>query len=96
MEINIKKEMPKWKEKSKFEKGLTLFSLILSISVIILATLSLVSNWQDAINITEPLLGLLMLIQTLQFWKYNKAVAIFSLIAAIFILGVAIVVFNLR
>lgn len=96
MGIDVKKEMPKWKEKSKFEKGMTVFSLILSISVIILAVLSLAGSWQDVINITELLLGLLMLIQTLQFWKYNKPVAIFTLIAAIFSIGVAIVIFFLR
>ncbi|WP_312649643.1 hypothetical protein [Aminipila sp.] len=96
MEIHVKKQMPKWKERSTLEKGLTVFGLILSISVIILSVLSLAGRWKDLINVVEPLLGLLMLIQTLQFWKYNKAVAIFSLFVALFIFGVAIVVFFFR
>lgn len=96
MGINIKKQTPKWKEKSKLEKGLTVFGLILSISVILLAALSFVGRGRGAINVMEPLLGLLMLIQTLQFWKYNKDVAIISLMAGIFIFGVAIIVFFLR
>lgn len=96
MEIHAKKQMPKWKERSIFEKGLTVLGLILSISVIILSVLSLAGTWQGTINIVEPLLGLLMLIQTLQFWKYNKTVAIFSLFVALFIFSVAIVVFFFR
>lgn len=42
--IIFKKEMPKWKEKSPFEKGSTVFTLILSISVLILSTLTLVGS----------------------------------------------------
>jgi len=84
----MKKEMPKWKEKSTYEKGLLVLSLTLSFLVILFATLYLTGRWQGAINMTEPLLGLVMFIQALQFWKYNRITSIFSLIAALFVLMV--------
>lgn len=92
----MKKEIPKWKEKSTYEKGLLALSLTLSFFVILFATLDLTGRWQGAINITEPLLGLVMFIQALQFWKYNKLVSIFSLIASLFVLVVLMVVFFFR
>ncbi|MNP77879.1 hypothetical protein D3C76_1753930 [compost metagenome] len=52
--------------------------------------------WENAINVFEPLLGVLMVIQTIQNWKKNKAVAIFSLCVAIFIFGISIFVFLTR
>ncbi|MBN7772320.1 hypothetical protein [Clostridium aminobutyricum] len=87
------KKIPKWEEKSIVEKQLAVLGLILSIAVIILAALSLTDGWQGTINVVELLLGLLMLVQTLQFWKYNKAIAIITLIAAILCFGAAIVSF---
>jgi hypothetical protein len=52
--------------------------------------------WENAINVFEPLLGVLMVIQTIQIWKKNKAVAIFSLCVAIFIFGISIFIFLTR
>ena len=89
----MKKEMPKWKEKSSFERRSSVFSLILAISCLILSILALVGSWEGAIFVSEPLIGLLMLNLTVQFWKYNKAVAIFTLIAALVSFGVAICLF---
>jgi len=92
----MKKEMPKWKEKSTYEKGLLVLSLTLSVLVILFATMYLTGRWQGAINMTEPLLGLVMFIQALQFWKYNRFTSIFSLIAGLLILVVFMVVFFFR
>jgi len=89
----MKKEMPKWKEKSSYEKGLIVLSMTLSFLVILFAIMYLTGKWKGAINIIEPLLGLVMLIQALQFWKYNRFISIFSLITSLLILVVSMVVF---
>lgn len=92
----MNKEMPKWKEKSTYEKGLIVLSLTFSFFVILFAAIYLTGRWQGAINITEPLLGLVMLLQALQFWKYNRLVSILSFIASLSILVVLMVVFFFR
>lgn len=89
----MKKEIPKWKEKSSYEKGLIVLNMTLSFLVILFAIMYLTGKWKDAINIIEPLLGLVMLTQTLQFWKYNRFISIFSLITSLLILGAVMVVF---
>jgi uncharacterized membrane protein YkgB len=89
----MKNEMPKWKEKSTYEKGLTVLSKTLSILVILFATIYLTGMWQSALSIAEPLLGLVMFVQALQFRKYNRFISVLSLISSLFILIVSIVVF---
>jgi len=82
----MKKQMPTWKEKSPYEKSLLVLSMILSVFVVLFATLSITGRWQDADYLIQPLLGIAMLIQALQFWKYNRLVSIFSLFAVFLIL----------
>lgn len=81
---------PLWNERSKFEKLLTITGIIVSITILIFAILGFIGVWKDAINVVEPLLGVLMLIQALQYRKYNKKTAIFSGTVAIFILVICI------
>lgn len=49
-------------------------------------------NIVGAINLTAPLMGIVLLIQSVQEWKQQRSVAIFGLCAALFIFGCAIVV----
>lgn len=70
-------------------------SSICSILIIVLAITQILDIWEGAINILEPLLGILMLIIAIQNWKDNRKVAILNLIAAIFLFLVAIIVFLL-
>ena len=78
-------KLPSWKEKSTFEKTLAVLAILISITIMTLASLSLLFDLKYLINIFEPLLGVLMLIQALQLRKYNKFVAAFSLGVAVFI-----------
>lgn len=78
------------------EKVLSVVGSICSISIIILACIQIFGIWENAIDVLEPFLGLLMLIQAIRNWKKNKVVAIVSLCAAIFILGVSIFIFVIR
>lgn len=82
-----------WKEKTIFGKSLTVIGLIISASVLILAFLQIIGIWENAICVFEPLLGVLMLIQTIENWKKNKSVAYLSLFTAVFIFIVALFIF---
>lgn len=85
-----------WSHKQTDEKVLSVISSICSISIIILACIQILGVWKTAVNVFEPLLGVLMLIQAIQNWKKNKAVAIVSLCAAILILVFSILIFVIR
>lgn len=85
-----------WRQKQTHEKVLSASSIICSIIIIIMICMQILGNWKTASNIFEPLLGVLMLIQTAQNWKKNKNVAKGSLCAAILILGFSIFVFIIR
>ena len=83
-------KLPLWKEKSTFEKVLSVIGIIISMTIVILATLGFIGVWENAIDVVEPLIGVMMLIQTLQYRKYDKKIAIFSGAVAIFILAISI------
>ena len=85
-----------WIQKSTSEKILSLFVSICSIIIIVLAFIQILGIWENSINVFEPLLGVVILIQAIQNWKKNKIVAIFSLCASIFIFLVAIFIFFIR
>lgn len=82
--------LPSWKEKTLFEKGLTISGIFISIIILILTSSSLIGEWKNVINIDQPLIGILLLIQWLQWRKYNKTVSVFSLLVAVYIFCVAI------
>jgi len=83
----------KWKEKTLKEKVLTISAGIISIAVIVLAIMQLTGIWENAINVFEPLLGVLMIINALNIYKYNKLIAFFTLGVAIFIFVTAFGIF---
>ena len=42
--------------------------IILSVAVIALAALQLLGIWEDAINVYEPLIGVVLLLQAIYHW----------------------------
>ena len=63
-----------WKEASLTHKIVTVFSVIVSISVVVLAILQMFEVWDKAINLCCPLLGVEMLcliIVVIVLWRYN-------------------------
>ena len=94
----MKKEEPKsfierWKEKTVFLKILEIVGIVISISIIVLAFMQLLNIWDKAINVFEPLLGVLMIIQAIENWNINRKMSYSSLFVAIFIFIVAIIIF---
>lgn len=59
--------------------------MIVSIAVITFALLQLLGIWDKAIYVSAPLMGLILLIQSIQEWKTSRGVAIFGLICSLFI-----------
>ena len=66
--------------------------VVASIIVVFFAALQLLGVWDKAINLAAPLMGIVLLLQSVQEWKKQRRVAIFGLCAALFIFGCAIVV----
>ena len=87
-----KVKLKDWNKKTIPFKILTIFGLIISISIIVLALMQIFNIWDKAINVFEPLLGVLMIIQAIENWKTNRLTAYFSLFVAIFIFLVAIII----
>ena len=81
-----------WNKKTIPFKILTIFGLIISVTIVVLALMQIFNVWDKAINVFEPLLGVLMIIQAIENWKTNRLTAYFSLFVAIFIFIVAIII----
>lgn len=82
----------KWKEMLTADKFMLIVRIVASIFVVVFASLQLFGVWDKAINLAAPLMGVVLLIQSVQDWKKQRGVAIFGLCAALFISGCAIVV----
>lgn len=81
-----------WNKKTVPFKILTIFGLIISVTIVVLSFIQIFNVWDNAINVFEPLLGVLMIIQAIENWKSNKTIAYFSLFVAVFIFIVAIII----
>lgn len=77
-------ELPKWNNKNLFEKILHVIGLIVAFIIILFAFLQ-IFNIFKSIDIFEILLAILMFIQAMQYWKYDKKIGMFNLLAAIII-----------
>ena len=86
----------RWNEMTVSAKVMIIVRIVASIGVMVLAALQLLGVWDKAINLAAPLMGVVLLIQSIQEWKQHRGVAIFGLCAALFIFGCAIVVWFVR
>lgn len=82
----------KWRDLSQADKFMLIVRVIASIMVVIFAALQLLGVWDKAINLAAPLMGIVMLVQSVQEWKKQRGIAIFGLCAALFIFGCTIMV----
>ncbi|MBQ2767570.1 MAG: DUF3953 domain-containing protein [Clostridia bacterium] len=75
----------KWKEMSKGDKTMLMIRIILSIVVVVLASLQLCGVFAQAIDYAVPLLGVYLLVLSIQEWKQHRGSAILSICLALFI-----------
>ena len=86
----------KWKDVPLLHKIVTIISILVSLSVVVLAVLQMFNIWNQAINICVPLMGIIMLCQAYIQWNVSRKVAYFSIGTAIFVFICAIVVFFIK
>ena len=82
----------KWNEMSVIDKTVSVARIALSLAVIVLSALQISGVMNKAINYAVPLLGVYMLILSIQEWKVRKGQAILSICCAVFIFVVSFVV----
>ena len=81
-----------WKNQSLAKKILTILQVITSIAIIVLSILQIANIDKKAINIFEPLLGVLILLQALDQWNKNRKYACFLLVLSALIFLVMVLV----
>ena len=86
----------KWKDAPLTHKIVTVVSIIVALSVIVLAILQMFDIWTQAINLCVPLMGVNLLCQTYIQWNTSRKTAYFSLGCAVFVFACAIAVFFLK
>lgn len=86
----------KWKEVSVIHKIATVVSVIVALSVVVLAILQILNIWTQAINLCVPLMGVNLLCQTYIQWNTSRKTAYFSLGCAVFVFICAMAVFFIK
>ena len=86
----------KWKDSPLSHKIITVFSVIVSLAVVMLAVLQILDIWTQAINLCIPLMGVNLLCQTYMQWNTSSKTAYFSLGCAVFVFACAITVFFIK
>ncbi len=86
----------KWKDTPLAQKIVTVLSIIVAISVIVLAILQILDIWTQAINLCIPLMGVNLLCQAYIQWNTSRRSAYVSLCCAALIFFCAIAVFFIK
>ncbi len=82
----------RWNNMTTRDRIINVLIIIFSIAVIVLAALQLLGVWKNSINVYEPLIGVVLLLQAIYHWKKNRTVAVISLCAAGFVFACAIAI----
>ena len=86
----------KWKDTPTLHKVITVFSVIVSLTVITLAVLQIFDIWTQAINLCVPLMGVNLLCQTYIQWNTSRKSAYVSLGCAVLVFACAIAVLFIK
>ena len=81
-----------WSNMTTRDRIINVLIIILSVAVIALAALQLLGVWEDSINVYEPLVGVILLLQAKLFWDKNRKIAVLQLCAAGFVFICAFVI----
>ena len=82
----------RWKNMTTQDRIINVLIIALSVAVIALAALQLLGIWEDSINVYEPLIGVVLLLQAKLFWNQNRKITVFQLLPAVFVFAYAIVI----
>ena len=82
----------RWNNMTTRDRIINALIIILSVAVIVLAALQLLGIWEDSINVYEPLVGVVLLLQAKLLWTKNRKIAVMQLCAAGFVFICAFVI----
>ena len=85
-----------WKDKSLLHKIVAIISIIACLSVIVLSTLQIFDIWNEANNITIPMMGVILICQAYLQWNTSRKAAYFSIGASVIVFICTIIVFCIR
>ena len=86
----------KWKDTPLAQRIVTVFSIVIALSVIVLAVLQILKIWTQAINLCIPLMGVNLLCQTYIQWNTSRRSAYVSLCCAALVFICAVAVFFIK
>lgn len=86
----------RFKDRPLLYKVVSVFSIAISISVIVLAVLSILEIWEYALNVCIPMMGLSLLCGAYMQWEASRASAYVNICCAIIIFICAAAVFFLK
>ena len=86
----------KWKATPLTQRIVTVFSIVVALSVILLAVLQILKIWTQAINLCIPLMGVNLLCQAYIQWNTSRRSAYVSLCCAALVFICAIAVFFIK
>lgn len=78
------------------QKIVTVLSIVIGISVVILAFLQIFEVWTQAVNLCVPLMGVNLLCQAYMQWNASRRSAYVSLCCAVLVFICAIAVFFIK
>ena len=86
----------KWKDTPLTQRIVTVFSIVVALSVILLAVLQILKIWTQAINLCIPLMGVNLLCQAYMQWNTSRKSAYTTLCCAAIVFVCAIAVFSVK
>ena len=75
----------RWNNMTTADRITNVLIIVLSVAVIALAALQLLGIWEDSINVYEPLVGVVLLLQAKLLWTKNRKIAVMQLCATGFV-----------
>lgn len=74
-----------WSEKTKQDKVLLILRLTASVGATVFALLHIFLIWDKALHVAVPLIGIQLLIQSIQEWQKSRVSAILGFCVALFL-----------
>lgn len=85
-----------WNQKTKLDKVLLFLRLTASVGATVCALLHIFLIWDKALHVAVPLIGIELLIQSIQEWKKNRISAVLGFCAALFMFVCCAVVWFMK
>ena len=83
----------RWNERTKLEKSLTIFKILVSLIILYASTMKLFHVWPKGLNVAIPLFVVYYILETIYNWKTDKDKAAISLLMTIIIGAISCAVF---